>query len=162
METGDEPVSTTTGAHLLAAIGSGAAAGAVTGTGTYYAVHLLIPTATSSVTTQVIAFEVDALLTASLAIAFNPVQQAPLALRFTSARDLALAFVAWLGMIGAPMAVRQNRLGHEEAQTTMGYTHSVTPDERRIADELGKILHATARNEQNERPTEHPLTDRIQ
>jgi integrase len=50
-----------------------------------------------------------------------------------------------LDQIGAPMAVRLNRLGHAEAQTTMGYTHAVTADERRIADELGKfctLLHA--------------------
>ena len=67
-----------------------------------------------------------------------------------------------LDRIGAPMAIRQNRLGHAEAQTTTGYTHAVTADERRIADELGKILHVTARNEQNERPAEHPLTDMIQ
>jgi hypothetical protein len=67
-----------------------------------------------------------------------------------------------LDQTGAPMAVRQNRLGHAEAQTTMGYTHAVTADERRIADELGKILHATARNRQNERPAEQPLTDMIQ
>ena len=39
-----------------------------------------------------------------------------------------------LDQIGAPMAVRLNRLGHAEAQTTMGYTHAVTADERRIAD----------------------------
>ena len=53
-----------------------------------------------------------------------------------------------LDQIGAPMAVRLNRLGHAEPQTTMGYTHVVTADERRTADELGKILHVTARNEQ--------------
>jgi len=57
-----------------------------------------------------------------------------------------------LDQIGAPMAVRLNRLGHAEAQTTMGYTHAVTADERRTADQLGKILHATARNEQEEKP----------
>ena len=67
-----------------------------------------------------------------------------------------------LDQIGAPMAVRLNRLGHAEAQTTMGYTHAVTSDERRTADELGKILHVTARNEQNERPAENPLTPMIQ
>ena len=53
-----------------------------------------------------------------------------------------------LDQIGAPIAVRLNRLGQAEAQTTMGYTHAVTADERRTAEELGKILHATARNEQ--------------
>jgi len=67
-----------------------------------------------------------------------------------------------LDQIGAPMAVRLNRLGHTEAQTTMGYTHVVTADERRIADELGRILHVTARNEQEERPAENLLTLMIQ
>jgi hypothetical protein len=60
------------------------------------------------------------------------------------------------------MPVRLNRLGHAEAQTTMGYTHAVTADERRIADELGKILHVTARNEQEERPAPNALTLLIQ
>ena len=67
-----------------------------------------------------------------------------------------------LDQIGAPMAVRLNRLGHAEAQTTMGYTHAVTADERRIADELGRILHGTARNEQEERPAPNGLTLMIQ
>jgi hypothetical protein len=67
-----------------------------------------------------------------------------------------------LDQIGAPMAVRLNRLGHAEAQTTMGYTHAVTADERRIADELGKILHATARNEQEGSGAPKALTLRIQ
>ena len=64
-----------------------------------------------------------------------------------------------LDQIGAPMAVRQNRLGHAEAQTTMGYTHAVTADERRIADGLGKILHVTAWNEKEERPAENSTPD---
>jgi integrase len=67
-----------------------------------------------------------------------------------------------LDQIGAPMAVRQDRLGHTEAQTTMGYTHAVTADERRIADELGRILHATARNEQEEKPAKSSLSLLIQ
>jgi len=60
------------------------------------------------------------------------------------------------------MAVRLNRVGHAEAQTTMGWTHVVTTDERRTAEALGKILRVTARDEQNERPAEEPLTDMIQ
>jgi integrase len=67
-----------------------------------------------------------------------------------------------LDQIGAPMAVRQDRLGHTEAQTTMGYTHAVTADERRVANELGKILHVAAQNEQKERPALNPLTLMIQ
>jgi integrase len=67
-----------------------------------------------------------------------------------------------LDQIGAPMAVRQNRLGHADAQTTMGYTHAVTADERRIADELGKILHVTARNEPENSPAARGLSVLIQ
>ena len=67
-----------------------------------------------------------------------------------------------LDQIGAPMAVRLNRLGHAEAQTTMGYTHAVTADKRRIADELGRILHGTARNEQEQGAEQKALTLRIQ
>ncbi|MFZ0914498.1 MAG: site-specific integrase [Candidatus Korobacteraceae bacterium] len=67
-----------------------------------------------------------------------------------------------LDQIGAPMAVRQNRLGHADAQTTMGYTHAVTADERRIAEDLGKILHATARSEQKNSPAPRVLSFSIQ
>ena len=67
-----------------------------------------------------------------------------------------------LDRIGAPMAVRQNRLGHADAQTTMDYTHAVTADERRIAVELGKLLHVTARNEQEKGPALTTLTQMIQ
>jgi integrase len=67
-----------------------------------------------------------------------------------------------LDRLGAPMAVRQARLGHADAQTTMGYTHAVTADERRIADELGKILHVTARNQQQKGPAQEVLTQMIQ
>ena len=67
-----------------------------------------------------------------------------------------------LDQIGAPMAVRQNRLGHADAQTTMGYTHAVTADERRIAAELGKILHATCTDEQKKGPALRTLTPMIQ
>lgn len=38
------------------------------------------------------------------------------------------------------MAVRQERLGHVDAKTTMGYTHLVTADDLRVAKELGALL----------------------
>ena len=60
------------------------------------------------------------------------------------------------------MAVRKNRLGHADAQTTMDYTHAVTADERRIAAELGRILHVTTRNEQEKGPALRTLTPMIQ
>lgn len=67
-----------------------------------------------------------------------------------------------LDQIGAPMAVRLNRLGHSEAQTTMNYTHAVTADGRRVAGELGRILHGTARNEQEKEPAPNAQTLLIQ
>jgi integrase len=67
-----------------------------------------------------------------------------------------------LDQINAPMAVRLNRLGHAEPQTTMNYTHIVTADERRTAEELGKILHVNARNEPEDSVALKPLTPRIQ
>jgi len=45
-----------------------------------------------------------------------------------------------LDSLHAPMAVRQERLGHVDARTTMGYTHLVTADDVRVAGELGALL----------------------
>jgi integrase len=45
-----------------------------------------------------------------------------------------------LDSLQAPMAVRQERLGHVDARTAMGYTHLVTADDVRIAGELGALL----------------------
>lgn len=42
--------------------------------------------------------------------------------------------------LNAPMRVRQDRLGHEKAETTLGYTHAISEDDRRVADEIGNIL----------------------
>lgn len=44
----------------------------------------------------------------------------------------------------------------------VGYTHLVTADERRIADELGKILHVNERNSHRSDSEERALTLRIQ
>jgi integrase len=42
-----------------------------------------------------------------------------------------------LDQLNAPMKVRQERLGHVDANTTMSYTHLVSSDDKRIAAELG-------------------------
>jgi hypothetical protein len=34
--------------------------------------------------------------------------------------------------LNVPMRMRQDRLGHEEAETTMGYTHAVGEDGREL------------------------------
>ena len=67
------PAVKVSGRRLLAALGIGFGAGAVIGTITYYAIHLLLPAANSSVTAQLIVVEVYALLTGALAVAFRPV-----------------------------------------------------------------------------------------
>ena len=45
-----------------------------------------------------------------------------------------------LDSLHAPMAVRQERLGHVDAKTTMSYTHLVSADDVRVANELGALL----------------------
>lgn len=39
-----------------------------------------------------------------------------------------------------PMAVRQSRLGHSDARTTMLYTHIASEDGRKIAARFGELL----------------------
>ena len=45
-----------------------------------------------------------------------------------------------LDHLRAPMKVRQNRLGHADPKTTMGYTHTISADERNVAEQLGALL----------------------
>jgi integrase len=45
-----------------------------------------------------------------------------------------------LDHLGAPMRVRQDRLGHADPKTTMGYTHAISADERNVAAQLGALL----------------------
>ena len=60
----------------------------------------------------------------------------------------------------APMKLRQERLGHAASRTTMGYTHLVGDDDRKLVEQLDelfcpveegrKILCATVRNSNKE------------
>ena len=45
-----------------------------------------------------------------------------------------------LDRMGAPIKVRQDRLGHADSQTTFGYTHAESADHKRVAAELGRIF----------------------
>ena len=45
-----------------------------------------------------------------------------------------------LDQLHAPMKLRQERLGHSDARVTMGYTHLVGEDDRKLAAQLGKLL----------------------
>jgi integrase len=48
-----------------------------------------------------------------------------------------------LDRMGAPIKVRQDRLGHADSETTFGYTHAESEDHRRVAAELGRIFDPT-------------------
>lgn len=46
--------------------------------------------------------------------------------------------------LNVPLRVRQERLGHSDPRLTLGtYTHTVSEDHRRVAAQLGAILHPT-------------------
>jgi integrase len=45
-----------------------------------------------------------------------------------------------LDSLSAPLAARQERLGHVDTMTTMGYTHLVTADDIEVAGKLGALL----------------------
>jgi hypothetical protein len=100
-----KPVTDVSGWYLLATIAIGAVASAAVGTATYYAVHSLVPSTNSSVTTQFIVAEVYGALTLTLVLAFNPFWQPPIALRFTSIRDLGLALIAWVAIVASSLIV---------------------------------------------------------
>ena len=60
--------------------------------------------------------------------------------------------------LNAPMRVRQDRLGHEKAETTLGYTHAIGGDDRRVADEIGEILcPSLPRSSEVEAPKQLPV-----
>ncbi len=47
--------------------------------------------------------------------------------------------------LNTPVKVRQQRLGHSDPRTTLGtYTHVASEDDRRVAEQLGAILHRDA------------------
>lgn len=46
-----------------------------------------------------------------------------------------------LDRMAAPEAVKMARLGHVDRNTTLGYTHLIGEDERRIVEELGRVLY---------------------
>ena len=56
-------------------------------------------------TSQIIVAEVYSSLVAAFALSFGPLHRPPLDLRFTSAKDLGLAGLAWMGVIGSSLIV---------------------------------------------------------
>jgi len=61
-----------------------------------------------------------------------------------------------LDRMGAPIKVRQDRLGHADSETTFGYTHAESADHRRVAAELGRIFDPnTLSTDAVEKPSEN-------
>ena len=52
-----------------------------------------------------------------------------------------------LDTLNAPMKLRQQRLGHMDPNTTMDYTHLVSEDDRKIAEQLDGLLYPLSANE---------------
>jgi integrase len=50
------------------------------------------------------------------------------------------ASASFMDQLNVPMVIRQKRLGHADIATTMKYTHSVSEEERRVSEQLGKYL----------------------
>ena len=93
------------GRRLLLTIAAGAVASAVIATTTYYALRWAIPSANAALTTQIIVAEVYSALIAALALSFGPLHRPPVDLRFTSARDVGLACLAWIGIIASSLVI---------------------------------------------------------
>ena len=50
------------------------------------------------------------------------------------------ASASFMDQLNVPMVIRQKRLGHADISTTMKYTHSVSEEERRVSEQLGRYL----------------------
>jgi hypothetical protein len=87
------------GRRLLTTVAAGAGAAAVAGAITWFALHGLMPSANAALITQLVIAVVYATLLASFVVSFGPVQNPPLDLRFTSAKELLLACLALPGIV---------------------------------------------------------------
>jgi membrane protease YdiL (CAAX protease family) len=93
------------GRRLLTTIAAGALAGAVAGAATWFALRGLVPSANAALITQLVIAVVYATLLASFVVSFSPLQNPPLDLRFTSAKDLLLACLVLPGMVCSALLV---------------------------------------------------------
>jgi integrase len=53
-----------------------------------------------------------------------------------------------------PMKIRQDRLGHVDSKTTLGYTHAISEDEKRVAAQFDEILRADVCSAEKEKAFE--------
>jgi integrase len=58
------------------------------------------------------------------------------------------ANASFMDALAVPMKVRQQRLGHSDSRLTMDvYTHMVSADDERIAEQLGDLLDAVGQKQ---------------
>jgi integrase len=48
-----------------------------------------------------------------------------------------------MDQVSVPTKVRQDRLGHKDIETTMGYTHVISADDQRAAAELERVIFSS-------------------
>jgi membrane protease YdiL (CAAX protease family) len=95
-----------TGRRLLAALAAGVAASGGLGASTWYALRWLVPSANpGGIPAQIVVAEAYSMMIASLILFFGPAPNPPLALQWTSARDVGLACLAWIGVLSTSLVV---------------------------------------------------------
>ena len=94
------------GRRLLVTLAAGAAASAALGATTWYGLRWFEASANpGGLPAQIVVAEVYCTLIAALVIAFGPLRTPPLAFRVTSARDIGLACLAWIGIVCCSLVV---------------------------------------------------------
>jgi membrane protease YdiL (CAAX protease family) len=87
------------GRRLLAAVLGGGATAAILGSATYYALRPLFSGAHEGLYSQLIVLEVYLILMVGFRVAFGRLRDKPVALQFTSLRDIGLACAVWLSTL---------------------------------------------------------------
>lgn len=93
------------GRRFLRAAGGAIAAAAITGTAAWFGLRSVLSPERSAVASQIVVAVVYGMLIASLLYAFRPPHDFPLDIKFTSARHLGLAVLAWFALVGVALAV---------------------------------------------------------
>jgi hypothetical protein len=93
------------GRRFLRAIGGAIAAAALTGTAAWFGLRRVMSPEQSAVATQIVVAVVYGTLIASLVYTFRPGRDFPLNLKFTSAKHLGLAVLAWCGIVSVALVV---------------------------------------------------------
>ena len=93
------------GRRFLRAVGGAIAAAVLTGTAAWFGLRSVMSPEQSAVASQIVVAVVYGTLIASFVYAFRPPHDFPLDLKFTSAKHLGLAVLAWFGLISVALAV---------------------------------------------------------